>query len=121
MWKQCVEGLSDPDCATGGAENLTWDVALQRPVTLNAGGGFAGYTDWHLPNLKELLTLVENCRINPAINETIFPNTPSAFVWSASANAYNSGNAWYVDFNYGNSDNGNRANSFGVRLFRSGQ
>ncbi|QEP43797.1 DUF1566 domain-containing protein [Ectothiorhodospiraceae bacterium BW-2] len=121
MWKQCVEGLSGGDCSTGSAQTFTWQGALQRPASLNVGGGFAGYTDWRLPNLNELLSLVETCRNSPAINNVVFPNTPSSYVWSASANANVSDFAWRVYFNNGNSNNNFRPYSYGVRLVRSGQ
>ncbi|MCI5228088.1 MAG: DUF1566 domain-containing protein, partial [Candidatus Electrothrix sp. AX2] len=68
MWKQCLEGLSGSDCATGSAESFTWQEALQQPGVINHAGGFAGYTDWRLPNINELISIVEEQCYNPAIN-----------------------------------------------------
>jgi len=119
MWKQCLEGLSG-DCS-GTAETFTWQEALQRPGTVNGDGGFAGYSDWRLPNIKELRSLVEEQCSNPAINASRFPSTPSSNVWSGSPYAYNSGGAWNVNFNVGYSYALNRSDGNAVRLVRGGQ
>ena len=98
MWQKCSLGLSDSTCATGSAQTYTWQAAL---AAANDNSDY-GYSDWYLPDLKELASLVEEACYNPAINETIFPATIiSAFYWSASPLAYTSGLAWHVYFNNG--------------------
>lgn len=85
MWKQCAEGLSGSDCATGSLiEFNIWQQALQRAQTVNSGGGYAGFTDWRVPNIKELASLTELQCMQPAINLTRFPNTPNNYFWSSS-------------------------------------
>uniref|UniRef100_UPI0040576FC3 Lcl C-terminal domain-containing protein n=1 Tax=Candidatus Electronema sp. TaxID=2698783 RepID=UPI0040576FC3 len=121
MWKKCVEGLSGTDCATGATSTFTWQQALQKPGTVNTGGGFAGYTDWRLPNIKELRSIVEEQCYSPAINATRFPNTPNSIVWSGSPSACNSANAWIVKFTYDESNFADRRNAYAVRLVRGGQ
>lgn len=120
-WKQCAEGLSGTDCTTGAAQTFTWQAALQQAQTLNTTGGFAGFTDWRLPNIKELRSIVERQCYSPAINFNVFPNTPSASFWSSSPVAYFSSNAWYVYFDNGDNDWGNKNYARQVRLVRSGQ
>lgn len=83
MWQKCSQGQSSGDCSVGSAEAFTWQQALQRAQTVNSSGGFAGHVDWRLPNIKELVTLVERQCMHPAINLTRFPNTPEAFYWSS--------------------------------------
>lgn len=120
MWKQCSEGQGGTDCA-GSATIYNWQSALQQAQSLNASGGFAGFTDWRLPNVKELRSLVEEACYDPSINEARFPNTPSMAFWSSSASAYNSSHAWYVHF-YGSSAlGGDRSLEANVRLVRGGQ
>ena len=122
MWKQCMEGLSGADCATGIAlTTITWDKALQLPATLNTSGGFAGYQDWRLPNLNELESLREVSCYGPAINTTVFPGVSASHVWSSSPHAYDSIYAWNVNFYYGHSFYYSRGNRLSVRLVRGGQ
>lgn len=83
MWKQCSEGLSGLNCDTGTSEKLNWQQALQRPQNLNAGGGFAGYNDWRLPNAKELFSIVEEQCAFPSINSNIFPGTVNNIYWTS--------------------------------------
>ncbi len=123
MWKKCLEGLSGTDCATGTAVSFTWQQALQQPGIVNAASGFAGHTDWRLPNIRELRSIVEEKCSGPAINATRFPGTPNSGVWSGSPNVADSGNAWYVGFNHGYSFTYacNRSSYHAVRLVRGGQ
>ena len=121
MWKQCSEGQSGTDCSGGTATTKTWQVALQVPANINTQGGFAGYSDWRLPNIKELKSLVELRCFLPAINATHFPNTKSSGYWSSSPNGDHSSYAWRVVFISGDGLNNNRSNFNYVRLVRTGQ
>ena len=122
MWKQCAESQSGPACATATAARFTWDSALQQPETVNTTGGFAGHTNWRLPNIKELSTLVERACYAPSINITIFPATPSSNFWSSTPGAYSLGGAFYINFTYGDINGAPRYyDYFQVRLVRSGQ
>jgi hypothetical protein len=123
MWKQCLEGLSGSNCETGSADSFTWQQALQQPGTVNDAGGFASYTDWRLPNIRELFSIVEQQCYLPAINTTHFPNTPTSYVWSGSpyASPTRTTRAWYVHFSYGHSDYDSRTDSYAVRLVRNAQ
>lgn len=122
MWMQCSEGQTwESDGAagncTGTATTHTWDAAH----ALANGKAFAGYSDWRLPDIKELASLTAEDRYEPAINSTIFPATPYSGFWSGSPYAYFSGYSWFVSFYYGYDNVNYRGYSYHVRLVRSAQ
>ncbi|MCI5149237.1 MAG: DUF1566 domain-containing protein [Candidatus Electrothrix sp. MAN1_4] len=121
IWKKCLEGVSGNLCDTDSPDYFTWQEALQQPGVVNNAGGFAGYTDWRLPNIRELVSIVEEQCSGPAINLNRFPNTPTSGVWSGSPGAFNSGSAWYVGFFAGYSGVVFRNHYYAVRLVCGGQ
>lgn len=117
VWQRCVNGQSwvDGTCS-GTATTHTWDAAKQLTSTL------AGHTDWRLPTLEELFSLVDYNRYSPALSPSLFPNTPDSFFWSASVNASNSSGAWSIHFADGYAlVDLSIGNAFHVRLVRAGQ
>jgi hypothetical protein len=115
-WKRCSEGLSGESCETGSAITLTWEEALKA----GAGSLFAGKNDWRLPTIKELGSIVERQCTMPAINEIVFPATPTMAFWTSTPYAGNPNFAWNIYFPYGISDGNNKNYSFFVRLVRGG-
>ncbi|MDX9700038.1 MAG: DUF1566 domain-containing protein [Rhodocyclaceae bacterium] len=80
MWKKCVEGLSGPNCDAGYPQGFLWRTALEHAES----HVFSAYNDWRLPSIKELRSLVEECRSSPALNTSIFPASgASGAVWSS--------------------------------------
>lgn len=94
MWKVCSEGQTwqDGSCV-GGSTTYNWQQALQAPQTLNNGAGYAGYTDWRLPNAKELGSIFEFKCHPPAINLAVFINNAETNFWSSSPDALKDDNA----------------------------
>ena len=122
MWKQCPEGLSDDGCAVGIADTVTWAQALEAVAALNADGGFAEHTDWRLPNIKELQSIVEEQCDSPARNESMFPGNYAAQLWSGSpvAGGETESRAWYITVGEGITSPAERSSRLGIRLVRGG-
>ena len=121
MWKRCAEGQYwDVLAATckGNAYQMNWLVALKRS-DINNQLLFAGKTDWRVPSIKELASLVEEQCIEPAINLTIFPATEPTLFWSSSplVNAY-AGHVWLIQFRDGNDIRNRKDITASVRLVR---
>ncbi len=93
MWKQCSEGQSGADCATGAATALTWADALTAAANANTAG-FAGYSDWRLPSKQELQSIIETGCYSPSINNTVFPATASSYYWTSTTYAADPAGAW---------------------------
>lgn len=130
MWIQCSEGQTygDPLC-NGDLVKSDWATALSSPSVLNANGGFGGfsedtnYTDWRLPNVKELRSLVEEACVNPSINIERFPETDNTRYWTSttSINAPDGetpSGSWGVSFLDGVSEVTSRGEMHAVRLVR---
>lgn len=83
--------------------------------------GLCGAGDWRMPRVKELEGIADFGRVNPAIDPTYFPNTPSSNFWSGSPYAHVWSLAWLVYFNDGYANFGLRYFGNGVRLVRGGQ
>ena len=93
-WKRCSEGLEGEVCDKGEALTFTWEEALQAA----ANSRFAGQKEWRLPDIKELNSIIERQCTMPAINEIVFPATPTMAFWSSTTYAGNPAFAWNVYF-----------------------
>lgn len=111
MWKRCGEGRSGTNCGTlspstfpgsyvkYGHSSFTFGQAL----SLASSHNFAGYSDWRLPNLKELRSIVEERCAEPAINASVFPVTGTDSVYWTNTSSVNAtfGATWTVSFGDG--------------------
>ena len=60
------------------------------------------HTDWRLPNFKELESLIDAERFNPALPlGHPFSGVQSHYYWSATTYAASTVSAWYVYFGVG--------------------
>jgi len=93
------------------ATNKTWQQALDYCETLNYGD----YSDWRLPNIEELKTLIDDTIYSPA---STFPGMPSSLFWSSSSYVGNTVNAWNVYFYNGYVSRYDKAGNYYARCVR---
>lgn len=119
IWRRYAEGIKiTANSYSGNATAFSMDQAQGWAHKEASTTG----KPWRLPSLKELLSIVDSSRCNPAIDMDAFPGTPGSPFWSAPPAADEPAYAWGVNFDYGYVDYGSEHNSAGyrVRLVRSG-
>jgi hypothetical protein len=79
------------------SDSITWEQALTLADTLT----FAGYSDWRLPNIKELQSINDESLINPSINQTFFSGVNVNHYWSSTSLPNQTTKAWYLDTQFG--------------------
>ncbi len=97
-------------------DRYNWGQAIRYCEALTLGG----HSDWWLPTIKELSTLVDSNipYPGPTINTTYFPDTQASFYWSSTTDADWTIGAWNIGFNSGHLYRSNKSNSFHVRAVR---
>lgn len=116
QWARCAIGQTWSNGACQGAATaLAWQSAAGQAAA-NTPDGKAG---WRLPNVRELLSLVDFSQAGLAIDAARFPNTAAMAYWSDTAAAMTSGSGWQVDFFTGASMVKPRTGTAAVRLVRA--
>ena len=100
---------------------MSWWPALAYCEGLSLGGS----TDWRLPNIKELESLTDSTRYNPAIDITHFPNVDvsnvdACYYWS-STNFSWPAKAYFVTFCFGVVWDEDKPDPLNVRCVRGGK
>ncbi len=66
---------------------------------------YADKDDWRLPTPKELLSIVDNSKFDPAIDTEYFPDTPNEWFWTSadfvSTDEKDKDKKWFVQFDKG--------------------
>jgi hypothetical protein len=101
---------------------MTWTKAIDNANNLSLGsyGCSASYTDWRLPNIKELQSLIDFSNYNLTLpSGHPFSNVQSSYYLSSTTYAYNTDYAWGVGVDDGSVYHGNKAFSGYVWPVRS--
>ena len=108
---------AETDCVTDNLTGLMW------PINANLAGGtktwndavdfssltLCGYSDWRLPNVNELESLIDASQSNPVLPAGHpFTNVQSGRYWSSTTGAFDSNYAWFVNIGYGSVDSGSK-------------
>ena len=102
--------------STSGSE-MTWEEALSSCEGLTLGS----QSDWRLPNLKELGSIVDVYEYNPSIDSTAFPGTESDDYWSSTTKEGTATYAWHMKFFLGGqTDTNDKTSNRYVRCVRGG-
>ena len=137
MWeKKSVDGsLHDASKMFVWSSPVTdtvWDWIDAINTEVGNGIGFAGFNDWRLPNVRELLSIIDYGRLNPAVDPAFNNNfsfgctvlTCSEIFtlpyWSSTTVATVDVDAWTVDFAAGHVVAALKSEAHFVRAVRGG-
>jgi len=99
VWQQDGSGTRT-GCSGAGNTTCAWVEAK----AYCSGLSLASLSDWRLPTIKELDSIVDLTVAGPgSISQAAFPNTPANWFWTSSPYAGSSDFAWFVYFGYGSS------------------
>jgi len=82
--------------------------------------GLCSHSDWRLPTLKELQSLVNAGNGNPSIDATYLPSTQASAYWTSTIFAPVLAAAWSVDFGIGSANGSSKVGGNYIRLVRGG-
>ena len=91
----------------------TWTEAIDYCEALSLDG----HSDWRLPNKKELLSIVDYSRFDPAI-KPVFTYTESYNYWSSTTDTRDTSYAWFVGFYSGATGHYDKPDTIYVRCVR---
>ena len=97
----------------------TWHNTENFINALNSEN-FGGYSDWRMPTVKELSSIVNSGVYKPTINTAYFPDTMSSGYWSSTTHVGYTDVALLVGFDYGGVSSYDKSYSYYVRAVRGG-
>ncbi len=78
-------------------DTLTWEQALNYADTLSLNA----FTDWRLPNIKELQSINDESIVNSSVSNTFFPAIGINKYWSSTTLPNQTPKAWYLSTLFG--------------------
>ncbi|MBT9500947.1 MAG: DUF1566 domain-containing protein [Burkholderiaceae bacterium] len=117
IWRRCLEGMSHSAGGCSGTSALfVHEAALTHAQAESAKTG----KNWRVPNIKELSSIADRTRSNPAIDTTLFPHAVGSVGSLWSSTPYSS-LAWVMFTHQGELEVNPRQVESAVRLVRSNQ
>jgi hypothetical protein len=111
MWVKNANLMAtrDPGFDTHAAQgDVTWQRAFDYVRKLNSDR-YLGYSDWRLPNRKELRSLIDYSQYAPSLPVGHPFTNVNVQAWSSSTYAYDTGDAWVVSIWDGVMDDGSKS------------
>ncbi|MBL8018120.1 MAG: DUF1566 domain-containing protein [Leptospirales bacterium] len=120
-WMQCVlkaGGVADNTSNCAGPSPANIDHA--NAISYCEGMNYAGFSDWRLPSIRELNSIVDATQAtSPVIDTTAFVGSPTGTYWTSTIDVAGPLDAFTVDFADGSSGIINRTAVIGdVRCVR---
>lgn len=109
-----------------------WDQAFSGHVKGLNDATFAGYTDWRVPNVKELQSIVNYQNSNPSVSSafntgctagctvTTCSCTKASWYWSSTSLVNDTETAWYMSYSVGDVSVRGKGDILYVRAVRGG-
>ena len=122
MWSKCSYGQPYDGTDTDN-DGLICDGSpafgnWQQAFAWAADSTDYGYSDWRLPNIKELGSIVDFGSARPAINQSVFPSTVSGPYWTSTPLRANVLQTSYIGFQAGDYGPSDRSSRLYLRLVR---
>lgn len=95
---------------------MTWEESLDYCEALSLDD----HIDWRLPNVRELISIIDESKYNPSINP-VFENIVSKSYWSSTSSAGDTNSAYHVYFYNGSGSYISKNKSIYVRCVREGK
>ncbi len=124
MWSQTVAGSVGPASnglipfTTTGA-GVTAEGIFPFAAAANAAS-LAGYSDWRIPNLFEINSLLNLAAASAVPPNPPFPGWPNNTVWTSSTTSSVTTQAYFLNFNNGIMESLAKTNNFRCALVRGG-
>ncbi|MCU4675973.1 DUF1566 domain-containing protein [Catenovulum sp. 2E275] len=119
MWSICNLGetwSADEKICNGSAKSYIWQDALKQ----SQQNRVANFSDWRLPNIKELMSIIERQCAEPAVNLALFPTTKNEPYWTSTPvfNSNSDNQVWAVQFKEGSNHESLKSRTALTRLVR---
>jgi len=117
VYVDSATGLMWQDNSDAKSIKKDWEGAREYCANLELGR----YSDWRLPNIKELQSIVDVSHYKPAIKRGFKNVNTSDYFWSSSVYVSDTKDAWVVYFKNGRTNYYNKTDENYVRCVRGRQ
>ncbi|BBN82866.1 hypothetical protein PA25_28510 [Pseudoalteromonas sp. A25] len=117
MWQVCDFGQSF-DNQTKQCNSAALQLNWQQALSAGKNSDYAGFKDWHVPNVKELASILEHRCVEPAINLAVFTSAQSDNYWTSTTATSQVDHAWAYQFSDGKNNLKAKTSDIFLRLVR---